>query len=124
MGKNTGGGRGGGGATAGQQAPASAQATSGGAVTAANPAPPTPTGVVAALEASPGARNNFVTLADLRDRLGGTRAEQDVAIRQAIREGRVTLEVHEGNVGNLSQRMKDAAIRQGDATRFVYIMKP
>lgn len=107
MPKNVGKGSGGGGA--GTQPPKSA-APGGGAVSPANPAPPTPTGVVQAFQAAPGANSNFVNMADMRDRLGGTRAEQDVAILQAVRSGKLTLETHEGNIGALSPRQRDAGL--------------
>jgi hypothetical protein len=107
-------------------------------VSPSNPAPATPTGVIRALEASPGAvGDNFVKLSDLRDRMGGTRAEQDAAIRQAVNERLVSLNSHEGMAGRQSPEMKAAAIHQSPdrdgpftgrdgrkyATEFIYISK-
>jgi hypothetical protein len=101
------------GAAAGTQSPQSAGLAAG-AVSPSNPAPPTPSGVVAAMEASPGASQNHVDLADLRDRLGGTRAEQDAAIKKAWQDGKLTLNSSEGRFAQgqfgLTDRTKNAAL--------------
>lgn len=103
-GRGSSGGRGGG--RGGQNAAPPDEA----AVSTAQPAPATPGGVLAAFDASPGHRDNFVSLADLRERMGGTRAEQDAAILAAARAGRISLDSHEGLVSGMTPRLREAAI--------------
>jgi hypothetical protein len=108
MPKNIGKGSGSGGG--GGTAPPKSAAATGGAVSPSNPAPPTPAGVVQALESSPGIRDNFVNMADLRERLGGTRAEQDAAIIRSVRDGKITMERSENLTRPITAREKAAAL--------------
>jgi hypothetical protein len=84
-------------------------------------------GFAKAFDASPGAaRANFVKLSDLRERLGGTREEQDAWIRRERIAGRFSLDTHDGVHGKLSDRDRAAAVVEGSAdrpTRMIYISR-
>lgn len=117
MGRGGGGSRGrGGGGGGGASSP-----SSGGGIT--------PAAMDKAFDASPGAKDNFVTLADFRERLGGTRAEQDAAIRQGRLEGKFTLDTHEGlfNTARYEanrERYRAASVPQpGSSKPFIYISR-
>jgi hypothetical protein len=81
--------------------------------------------VAKAFDSSPGAaRHNWVSLADLRDRLGGTREQQDRAIRAAVDSNRFTLDTHEGRHGPLTDRQIAATIKQRHGEKpFAYIAR-
>lgn len=81
-----------------------------------------------AFDASPGAKDNFVHLADFRDKLGGTRAQQDAAIRQGQLDGKFTLDPHEGLYNTKrylenAARYKAAAIPNKHGKVFEYISR-
>lgn len=84
-----------------------------------------------AFDASRGAKDNQVFLADFRAKLGGTRESQDAAIRQGVRDGKFSLDTHEGlhettyyrenrdrlRAGSLSQG------NRGDTKPYMYISR-
>lgn len=76
---------------------------------------------------SPGAKDDFVKLADIRARLGGTRESQDAAIRKMRVSGKYTLDTHEGLHTSPKfkadrERIMAAAITER-GSRFVYISR-
>jgi hypothetical protein len=81
----------------------------------------------AAFDKSPGAKDDLVTLADFRSALGGTRAEQDAAIRQARIAGKFSLDTHEGLFESSRFQANRAKIMDATITesgsRYVYISR-
>lgn len=76
--------------------------------------PPAAAGLYRALDSSPGARDNFVKLSDLRERMGGSRKLQDAIIHRERVAGRLGLNSHEGlaDSAKLTPAMRAAGIRE------------
>lgn len=63
----------------------------------------------------PNPENPWVRVADLRERLGGTRAEQDAALKR-LSNDRTVMPLGEEIQGRLTQRDRDAAFMYGGQT--------
>jgi hypothetical protein len=68
------------------------------------------------------AGENLVSLDKFRATLGGTRAEQDAAIRAMRVSGKYGLSTHEGLHGSVTASQKDASIGEA-GSRYVYISR-
>lgn len=97
-------------AYAGQNRPSTQRGAGG---KSAAPAPATPAGVRSAYESLTNGKNRqWVKLSDLRPRLGGTREEQDAAIRQMLRAEQAVTAPHSGQARHHSDQI--AASWQGN----------
>jgi hypothetical protein len=82
----------------------------------------TPQTFNAAFDSSPGAKLNVVRLDHFREKLGGTREQQDAAIRTMQLSGHYALDSHEGFTQGLPPSARAAAIHQG-GSQLAYIAR-
>lgn len=78
---------------------------------------PTESSVLSALDAAISANGSSIgraLIADVRDRMGGTRAEQDAALLKAFDSGKVEL-MKNDYTKSVTERERDAGIQFGDA---------
>ena len=88
------------------------------------PSPAVMKRVAAAFAASPGASDNLVKLRAVRSRLGDLpRVKVDAAILHLVRQGKFSLDTHEGVSGKLTRSERRAGIRQPGQNPYIYMVQ-